>query len=182
MENKIRCYFFEPDMQGHIEKPPIIRTLKVENNTVTTVIDESLCKFFVAPGSKYSAYVISRPEPIAFNAHNVPLNAKQLHAMLDSSILTQLACATKKMYQPKSPLLRWVMRRVAFWRDADNEAFWADQGKWTDTAKHFKGWVGDQIADYLEQNGTTEGDFIVISKQMLENIRQGGVKNGNNGI
>jgi hypothetical protein len=94
----------------------------------------------------------------------------------------QLIAYFKLRLEPSDPWTvrawRKFLRYAMFWKDSENDEFWSDQGQWTDGAKHYKGWLGDQIVEYIEEYGLEEGDFIVISKQMLENIRKGGMSHG----
>ncbi len=173
MANRVLCLFIPTHPDGSVAGQPIKAHLTPDGNMVSFNYKGSIGKYYVDGKHSVYMYMLDKPEPITSN--NTPMTAKQMRTLVDSQWMHYLMrAALRPRSNPVRAFLRGLWYGIQFWRDEENDKFWSDHGQWTDEAKHWKGWLGDQIADYIEQEGIEDGDFIVITKKMVENIRQGG--------
>ena len=138
---KVTCYFVVQLADGSI-LPPQKRVLVVEQNTVTTSFHGLMCKFFVPDtGSKF-LYEVTTPQPLTANI--TPLSSQQLRTILDTQFISAFAHAV----DPPS-LFQRIFGKKAFSVFISNR----------------------MLLEEVEKSGVVEGDFIIFSRKMWEELK-----------
>ena len=141
MKRKVTCYFVVQLADGSI-LPPQKRVLVVEQNTVTTSFHGLMCKFFVPDtGSKF-LYEVTSPQPLHKAAS--ALTAQQLHTALDSHFMDSVLRTVKR----PSWLERIFGRKTVYVPVS-----------------------GRVVLEDVEKSGVVEGDFIIFSRKMWEELK-----------
>ena len=141
MKRKVTCYFVVQLANGSI-LPPEKRVLTVKNNCVTTSFDGLPCQFIVPDTGKRFVYEVSSPQLLSTTRALV--TSRQLHTLMDTSFIDAFARSTG--------LASWT-RRI-FGRKAS-----------------YKFEPTRLILEKTEQYGVVEGDFIIFSRKLWEELK-----------
>ena len=145
MKRKVTCYFVRYSVDGSIS-PPVKRVLLVMNGTVTTIIEQCFCKFVVPDTGDRFIYNINMPVPLVpsdFTAQTI--TPQLLRSMLDTSFMETLTRVSRSL-----SLIEKIFGRKCSRVEINSTKI---------------------VLDITEKSGVVEGDFIIFSRKLWEELK-----------
>lgn len=166
-KRKVQCVFVEIDCNGAVVGKPVIRKLVVDNGVARTQFKGQDYAYMVPLMGDSFLYFIDAPAPVTPN--RPPLSPRVMYEMLNMSYLS--ACI--QITRPRNwirEMLDFLLRRN---RGTPVPYSWPDDPKNVKPSDRIPEMQRHKIANYLESVGCTEGKYIIVDREVIDNIRSG---------